>query len=73
LYGHHHTGLGALLLAISALFTRVVRFLVHHPHAHHVPGWEHLHDLLHRLIRRFPAFRDFAEQLLQVLRQLRRR
>lgn len=73
LYGHHHTGLGALLLAITALFTRIVRFLVHHPHADHVPGLDDLHDLLHRLTRRFPAFRDFAEHLLQILRQLRRR
>jgi hypothetical protein len=72
MYGHHHTGLGALLLAITALFTRIVRFLVHHPHTHHVPGFDHLKELLRELVHRAPRFRHFADALLNVIRSLRR-
>ncbi len=73
MYGHHHTGLGAMLLLIGALFTRVVRFLVHHSEVNHIPGWDHLHHLLHKLTRQHPGFRDFAENMREVLHHLRRR
>jgi hypothetical protein len=73
LYGHHHTGLGALLLAITALFTRILRFLVHNPHPVHVPGWQEFHRLINRLGNHFPDYRDLGHALLRALRQFRNR